>query len=46
MFTNLNVKYYQGSTLLSSSPLTNATETIVSLKRMGPDSRARDMLQS
>ena len=32
MFTNLNVKYYQGSTLLSSSPLTNATETIVSLK--------------
>ena len=32
MFTNLNVKYYQGSTFLSSSPLTTATETMVSLE--------------
>ena len=32
MFTNLSVKYYQGSTFLSSSLLTTATETIVSLE--------------
>lgn len=37
-FTNLTVKYYQGSTFLSTSPLTTATETTVSLEKvMGPD---------
>lgn len=36
-FTNLTVKYYQGSTFLSTSPLTTATETTQSLTTLsGP----------
>ncbi|XP_068677599.1 uncharacterized protein [Montipora foliosa] len=38
VFTNLTVKYYQGSTFLSTSPLTTAIETTVSLEKvMGPE---------